>query len=74
MSAFSSVRGRDSAPAAASDVPSSCPVCRSSSITTTAKQPNANSYWRCTSCGEIWNVSRRFGARSSALTHQGRSE
>jgi predicted Zn finger-like uncharacterized protein len=40
-------------------VPASCPTCRSSSIVTTAKSPDADSYWRCTSCGEIWNDSRR---------------
>jgi transposase-like protein len=40
-------------------VPSACPACRSAAITTTAKSPDANSYWRCASCGEIWNMSRR---------------
>lgn len=40
-------------------LPTACPSCRSSSITTTAKNPDATSYWRCGSCGEIWNVSRR---------------
>ena len=40
-------------------VPASCPSCRSSSIVTTAKIPDAGSYWRCTSCGEVWNDSRR---------------
>ena len=38
--------------------PTLCPACRSSSIVTTEKVPNASSYWRCTSCGEMWNVSR----------------
>ena len=38
--------------------PASCPACRSSSIVTTAKIPDADSYWRCTICGEIWNASR----------------
>ena len=45
----------------------SCPTCRSSSIVTTSKIPDADSYWRCTSCGEVWNDSRRmtpqYGAR-----------
>jgi ribosomal protein L37AE/L43A len=45
------------------DVPASCPTCRSASITTTAKNPDATSYWRCTKCGEIWNGSRRDGGR-----------
>jgi predicted Zn finger-like uncharacterized protein len=39
--------------------PASCPTCRSSSIVTTAKSPDADSYWRCMSCGEVWNDSRR---------------
>ena len=47
-------------------VPASCPTCQSSSITTTANSPDVNSYWRCRSCGEIWNMSRRHGARSGA--------
>ncbi|MGE5833849.1 MAG: MJ0042-type zinc finger domain-containing protein [Acidobacteriota bacterium] len=38
--------------------PVSCPICRSAAIVTTAKVPNQYSYWRCTSCGEIWNVLR----------------
>jgi predicted Zn finger-like uncharacterized protein len=38
--------------------PASCPVCRSSTIVTTAKIPDAHSDWRCANCGEIWNVSR----------------
>lgn len=44
-------------------VPASCPTCRSSSITTTAKIPDSSSYWRCTKCGEIWNDSRRDVSR-----------
>jgi predicted Zn finger-like uncharacterized protein len=38
--------------------PGVCPACRSSSIVTTAKNPDADSYWRCTNCGEIWNALR----------------
>jgi transposase-like protein len=41
------------------NVPTSCPICRSTSIKTAAKTPDSLSYWRCTSCGEIWNGSRR---------------
>jgi hypothetical protein len=26
---------------------------------TTSKTPDAESYWRCKGCGEVWNVSRR---------------
>lgn len=39
--------------------PGSCPACSSSSIVTTAKIPDADSYWRCTKCGEVWNDGRR---------------
>jgi len=38
--------------------PATCPFCRSSSIVTKAKSPDADSYWRCMICGEIWNGSR----------------
>jgi transposase-like protein len=40
-------------------IPTACPACQSSSITTTARNPDENAYWRCGSCGEIWNASRR---------------
>ncbi len=47
--------------------PSFCPTCRSSDVITTAKSPDSSSYWRCTKCGEIWNVGRsdssRYGGR-----------
>jgi len=39
--------------------PSTCPACQSPSITTTSNSPDANSYWRCGRCGEVWNVARR---------------
>lgn len=38
--------------------PTICPSCQSSLIVTKAKSPDADSYWRCTKCGEVWNVSR----------------
>jgi transposase-like protein len=40
-------------------IPTVCPACQSRSITTTARTPDESTYWRCDSCGEIWNVSRR---------------
>jgi transposase-like protein len=43
-----------------------CPVCRSSSVSTTAKNPDENSYWRCDACGEVWNVGRRLAGRLGA--------
>jgi hypothetical protein len=45
--------------AAAPTTPAVCPACRSSSITTTARNPDENAYWRCGGCGEIWNAVRR---------------
>lgn len=62
--------GNDTAARAASDtassVPSACPACNSSSITTTAKNPDASTYWRCAGCGEIWNAARRENVRRGA--------
>ena len=49
---------------AATSIPSACPVCQSSSIATSAKSPDANSYWRCATCGEVWNVARWHRAGS----------
>ena len=40
-----------------------CPACASASVTTTAKNPDIDSYWRCQQCGEVWNVSRSRAAR-----------
>jgi transposase-like protein len=48
-----------SASEAAPTIPASCPACRSSSISTVSKSPDAESYWRCAECGEIWNAGRR---------------
>lgn len=50
-------------PDAAGALPKSCPKCQSTSISTTAKRPVAESYWRCDGCGEIWNNSRQQEAR-----------
>ena len=44
---------------AAVDAPKACPVCRSDAIMTTSKTVSVASYWRCKSCGEIWNAGRR---------------
>ena len=47
-----------SPPSPAAVIPTSCPACQSSTIVTTAKSPDADSYWRCEHCGEVWNASR----------------
>jgi formate dehydrogenase maturation protein FdhE len=39
--------------------PTVCPACKSVDITTTARKPDQNSYWRCSACDEIWNAARR---------------
>jgi len=38
--------------------PEACPFCNSADITTTSKAMNVSTYWRCTACGQIWNVGR----------------
>jgi ribosomal protein L37AE/L43A len=46
------------APAAVQQAePTTCPFCRSPKITTTHKS-DSSGYWRCSGCGELWNVSR----------------
>jgi len=52
--------------AAAAKAPTVCPACRSSSIATSARNPDANAYWRCTTCGEVWNAARRGTAPGGA--------
>jgi len=59
----SSFPSRSQPAEAVNSVPTSCPACRSSSVSTTAKSPDVNSYWRCGECGEVWNVGRRHEAR-----------
>jgi len=38
--------------------PKACPFCKSPDVTTTSKQVNVSTYWRCSACGEIWNPGR----------------
>lgn len=46
------------------EAPARCPACRSQDVTTTSKIPSVDNYWRCGSCGEVWNVARhRAGSR-----------
>lgn len=47
---------RSSVPVA--QLPTACPACRATTISTAAKTPDDNSYWRCDRCGEIWNAAR----------------
>lgn len=59
------LRGADrSRPTAALSAPTACPECESAAITTTARNPDENTYWRCSACGEVWNAFRRNTRRS----------
>lgn len=48
---------------------SRCPSCGGKDLTTTSKPTDAAPYWRCLTCGEVWNLARhdaspsRFGYR-----------
>ena len=44
----------------AADQPQRCPSCAAATIVATSKVINANSYWRCDGCGEIWSPARRL--------------
>jgi hypothetical protein len=46
-----------STPAPALESPPACPKCASKDTNSAAKRPSAQSYWRCLSCGEVWNPS-----------------
>jgi transposase-like protein len=38
--------------------PSRCPTCNGRQIVTTSKTIDRETYWRCVSCGEVWNLDR----------------
>lgn len=40
-----------------------CPFCRSQEVSTTSKAVSDATYWRCGTCGQIWNQSRLIGSR-----------
>ncbi len=40
-----------------------CPACRSADVTTASKVVTVETYWRCVTCGEVWNVMRRESSR-----------
>jgi transposase-like protein len=41
------------------NTPSSCPACGSAHLTTVGKAVGETTYWRCCTCGEVWNPQRR---------------
>ena len=49
------------APAAghAAAAPAKCPACGSQDLVTTSKVVDESTYWRCASCGEVWNAGRQ---------------
>jgi transposase-like protein len=54
--------------------PARCPACRSRDLKTTSKVVNADAYWRCCDCGEVWNVGRhhagsRYDTRDLPFRH-----
>ena len=43
--------------------PTKCPQCGGRDLTTTSKVIDARTYWRCQTCGEVWNADRRHESR-----------
>jgi ribosomal protein L37AE/L43A len=41
-----------------STAPPTCPFCTSADVKTASKVINVSTYWRCATCGEIWNAGR----------------
>ena len=39
--------------------PTACPFCQSTKITTPSEKVDANTYWRCDACGQMWTVARQ---------------
>jgi transposase-like protein len=42
--------------------PAVCPFCQSAAVSTSPKK-DASSYWRCDTCGQVWNPDRLRAAR-----------
>ena len=42
----------------ASVAPTACPFCASADVHTVSKSLTVSTYWRCSGCGQIWNVER----------------
>jgi len=47
--------------------PGSCPACKSTDLATTSKTIDEATYWRCRTCGEVWNASRRKETERSSF-------
>ena len=42
----------------ASPAPAACPFCGSARIAVPSEKAAASTYWRCETCGQMWNVGR----------------
>jgi transcription elongation factor Elf1 len=38
--------------------PTTCPFCGASKIAAQSEKVDADTYWRCEVCGEMWNLGR----------------
>jgi len=47
-----------------------CPSCSSNDVTTTSKATDLAPYWRCLSCGDVWNAARRAAAHPSRFGYR----
>jgi transposase-like protein len=39
-------------------VPSNCPFCESATVTAASEKLTSSTYWRCETCGQLWNPER----------------
>ena len=39
-------------------IPAKCPFCGSSKVKTASDKVDAFTYWRCETCGQMWNEGR----------------
>jgi uncharacterized Zn finger protein len=41
------------------EVPAKCPSCGGREVVTTSKVVDESTYWRCATCGDVWNIARQ---------------
>jgi transposase-like protein len=51
--------------------PANCPFCKSTDISAPNNKVSASTYWRCASCGEMWNVARHLEFRQPSRWNRG---
>jgi hypothetical protein len=54
-------------PAAA---PTECPFCRSRALADAGRKVTASTYWRCETCGQMWNPGRLRSAREAGISRR----